>query len=179
MLLSCDQIKQKIREIQLSGPILYSTNPWITYDIVNKYQAGKFFVWCSEYFDSATAHGGSAARAIAPSSCPKEIYDTLQKAWASEDKHNAQVKGYIKTFRRLAKIWLDAGAINKDQANDIISMVTSGSFKIWRPTLYVIPKQPIEIAGRLISVPPKQRAAHGPELQISDLLAHEFDMIER
>ncbi len=163
----------------MSGPILYSTNPWITSDIVNKHRNGEYFVWCSEYFDSATAHGGSAARSIAPSSCPKEIYDTLQKAWVNEDKHNAQVKGYIRTFKRLAKIWLADGSINQDQANDIIGVVTSGSFKIWRPTLYVIPRQPVESAGRLITVPPKKRAAHGPELQILDLKTHEFDMIER
>ena len=163
----------------MTGPVLYSTNPWITYDIATRYRKGVFFVWCSEYFDSNSAIGASAARAIAPSSCPKEIYIQLQKAWDNEDRHNALVTGYIKTFKRLSKAWLADGSINKVQSEEIIGTVTSGSFKIWRPTLYVIPKEPIVLAGRLISVPPKQRAAYGPELQIKDLQQHEFDIIER
>jgi hypothetical protein len=163
----------------VTGPVLYSANPWITYDIVTRYRKGVFFVWCSEYFDSSSAIGGSAGRAIAPSSCPKEIYNQLQKAWDNEDKHNALVTGYIKTFKRLAKVWLADGSISQTESEEIIGTVKSGSFKIWRPTLYVIPKEPIVAAGRLISVPPNKRAAYGPELQISDLQQHEFDMIER
>jgi hypothetical protein len=163
----------------LTGPVLYSTNPWITYDIVTRYRKGNFFVWCSEYFDSSSAIGSSAARAIAPSSCPKEIYIQLQKAWENEDRHNALVKGYITTFKRLAKAWAADGSITKGQSEEIVGTVNSGSFKIWRPTLYVIPKSPIVTAGRLISVPPKKRAAYGPELQIYDLQQHEFDIIER
>lgn len=85
----------------------------------------------------------------------------------------------MKTFKRLAKAWLADGSITKEQSAEIVGTVSSPSFKIWRPTLYVIPKEPIITGGRLISVPPKKRAAYGPELQIADLQQHEFDMIER
>ena len=43
--------------------------------------------------------------------------------------------------------------------------------------MYIIPKDPILSAGRLISVPYGARAAYGPEMQILDLMPHEFDII--
>lgn len=53
----------------------------------------------------------------------------------------------------------------------------SSSWKIWRPVLYVIPRAPIELAGRLHQVPHPDRASYGPELQIDDLHRNEFDLI--
>ena len=54
----------------------------------------------------------------------------------------------------------------------------SPSWKIWRPVLYVIPREKIETSGRLKTVPHKNRAAFGTELQITDLHTDEFDIIE-
>jgi hypothetical protein len=44
--------------------------------------------------------------------------------------------------------------------------------------LYVIPRAPIEAAGRLRSGPRQDRAGYGPEQQVIDLRSDEFDIIE-
>ena len=163
----------------MSGPILYSTNTFIAHDIAMKYRGGKHFVWCCEYYDSRSAPALSAAGQIAPSSNPKRIYDTLHEEKEWEDGHSELIRNYRKTFKRLAKIWVDDKSITVEQSNEIIATIKSSSAKIWRPLLFVIPKAPIEAAGRLITVPRQKRAAYGPELQIVDLMPHEFDVIER
>ena len=163
----------------MAGPVLYSTNPWIAHDIAVRYRAGVHFVWCSEYYDPTTAPSGSAEAAIAPSSSPKGIYDTLHGDCHREDVHSALIKSYKGTLCRLAKGWLSDGSITKNQHDEIIAAVKSKSWRIWRPVLYVIPKAPIEVASRLVKVNHKKRAAYGPEMQIHDLNLHEFDLIER
>lgn len=162
----------------MAGPILYSTNPWLSHVFAEKHLNGKHFIWCSEYFDPKMAPHGSAESAIAPSSSPKGILETLRDDCKREDSHSALIKGYRKTFRRLAKTWYANSIINKDAHDDIMATVNSHSWSIWRPILYIIPRENIENAGRLITVPHKQRAAFGPELQIHDLTVSEFDFIE-
>jgi hypothetical protein len=78
----------------------------------------------------------------------------------------------------LAAEWLAASQIVRDQHDEILATVKAHSWRIWRPLLYIIPRHAIEAAGRLEHVPRKQRAAYGPELRISDLQPHEFDIIE-
>lgn len=163
----------------MAGPILYSTNPWIALEVGRKYRGNRYFVWCSEYYDPTTAAAGTAAAAIGPSSSPKGIYDTLADDCRREDTHSALIRGYRKTFTRLAKKWVADGSITPDQASEIVAVLKSPSWRIWRPVLYVIPAQPITSAGRLHNVVHRSRAAYGPELQILDLQAHEFDAIER
>ena len=169
---------QKIRKRIVAGPLLYSTNCWFAHQVATLYRQGTHFVWCSEYFDPATAPPGSAASAIAPSSSPRGIYDALHGDCAREDSHSSLINGYRKKFRALAAQWLSAEEITKTQHDEIVAAVKSPSWKIWWPVLFVIPRQTIESADRLIQVSRKQRAAYGPELQIVDLRPHEFDMIE-
>lgn len=151
----------------------------MAYDIATRYRGGKHFVWCCEFYDARQAPAMSAAAQIAPSSSPKRIYDTLHEDREFEDGHSALIKGYRKTFKRLAIDWLSDGSITQEQANEITALVKSSSTKIWRPVLYVIPKEPIVASGRLLSVPASRRAGFGPELQIVDLMDGEFDVIER
>ncbi|HYF20820.1 MAG TPA: hypothetical protein VEA40_23335 [Ramlibacter sp.] len=143
-----------------------------------RYRDGVHFAWVCEYFDAGTAPAGSAAAAIAPSSNPKHIYETLWSDVDKEDAHSALIKGYRKTFKALAMAWKAAGSITDDQAKEIIATVKSNSWKIWRPVLYVIPKSGIVPATRIHSVAHGARAAYGPELQIQDLVPAEFDVIE-
>jgi hypothetical protein len=163
----------------MAGPILYSTNPWIAHQIAMNYRGGIHYVWCSEEYDPTAAGGMTAAAAIAPSSSPMELYVQLKAACDREDSHSHLIKGYRKTFRRLAAEWLAAGEITGDQRDEIVATVNAPSWRIWRPQVYVIPRAPIEAAGRLISVPRKHRAAYGLELQICDLREHEFDIMNR
>ena len=95
----------------MAGPIIYSTNPRVAHDIATRYRNDVHFVWCSEYYDPTTATPGTAGAAIAPSSSPKVIFDTLTRECDQEERHSAIIKGYRKTFRRLAAEWLADGSI--------------------------------------------------------------------
>jgi hypothetical protein len=157
--------------------ILYSTNPWIAHDIAERFLNNNHFAWVSEIFDPSTAPSSSATAAVATSSNPCNIYRRLKVDVDTEDRHSALIKEYKRTFKRLAKEWVASGVINQVQCDEIISLVTSNSWKIWRPVLYVIPAEKID-AFRIKSVPHKFRAGLGPELQIANLMSHEFDIIE-
>jgi hypothetical protein len=115
---------------------------------------------------------------IAPTANPCRIYRNLLEECRGTDAHSPLINGYKKTFTRLAKKWLSDSSLSKDHYDEIVVRVRSGTWTVWRPVLYVIPREPIEKAGRLISVPRRDRAAHGPELQIADLQRDEFDIIE-
>lgn len=162
----------------MNTPVLYSTNPWLAHEISMRYRNGIHFVWCSDFFDPKTAPTTSAAARIAPSSSPKGIYDSLYDDYFNEDNHSALIKGYKKTFSRLARDWLSEKTLTKEAHDEIISVVKSNSWKIWRPVLYVIPREQLDKAGRVKSVVRANRASYGPELQILDLHRNEFDLIE-
>ena len=68
--------------------------------------------------------------------------------------------------------------ISEDQRKEIVATVTSKSWRIWRPVLYVIGRSSVIPIDRIKSVPHHRRAAYGPELQILDLKLPEFDLIE-
>ena len=162
----------------MSSQVLYSTNPWFAVDIATRYRKGVHFAWVCEYFDARMAPPGSAAAMIAPSSSPCRIYRNLLEDSAGADGHSALIKGYRKTFSRLAKEWLSDGTLTQEQYDEIIASVRRGTMKIWRPVLYVIPRLTIVPSSRILSVPHRSRASYGPELQIRDLHRHEFDVIE-
>lgn len=162
----------------MTPPILFSTNPWIAHDFAMKYRGGLHYVWCSEYYDPTIASTVSAAAAIAPSSSPKELFDQLKKDCDREDGHSQTIRGHRRTFKRLAADWHASGLISAEQRDEIVATVNARSWRIWRPQLYLIPRAPIEAAGRLLVVPRKSRAAYGPELQIVDLRPEEFTIIE-
>lgn len=163
----------------MSSLLLYSTNPWITYEIVQKYRAGKYYVWCSEYYDPRTAAAATSAAMIAPSSSPKGIFDTLANDCHHEDSHSFLIQQYKKTFKRLAKSWYSKGEIDQKQMQEIIATVNSKSWNIWRPVLFLIPRAKILPTSRIIPVSAQYRAAYGQEFQILDLDSTEFEMIER
>lgn len=162
----------------MTSLLLYSTNPWITLEIGRAYRHGKYSVWCSEHYNPAQALGCSADALVAPSSSPKGIYDRLSSDCHNEDRHSALIKGYRKTFRQLAKRWLQDVSITQIQQNEIIATMRSHSWNIWRPVLFLIPRENIE-PSRILSVDIKERAAYGPEFKICDLHISEFDVMER
>lgn len=162
----------------MASLLLYSTNPWISHEIATKYRKGKHFVWCSEHFDPFKAAAGTSAAAIAPSSSPRGIYEALKRDCDQEDTHSHLIKGYRKTFKRLAKEWWVDQSITEYERDEIISVVNSSSWKIWRPQLFLIPRQHIDSSNRLQSVKRNDRAAYGPEHQICDLDTTEFEIIE-
>jgi hypothetical protein len=163
----------------MSGTILYSTNCRFAHDIAMTYRNGMHFAWVSECYDASKQPIGTPAAATPPSSSPKEIYDNLWKDCEREDSHSDTIKRIKKTFKKLAATWRAEKSITEGDYKEIVGLVHSNSWKIWRPVLYVIPKAPIVAAGRLITVPRTGRAGYGPEGQIIDLHNLEFDVIER
>jgi hypothetical protein len=136
-------------------------------------------VWCSETYNPRRAQPGTSASMIAPSSSPKGIFDNLSCDCDNEDVHSALIKGCRKTYKRLANSWLSDGSINKEQRDEIITTIQSPSWNIWKPVLFLIPRTSIITPTRIRAVAAGQRAAYGPEFQIQDLDASEFEIIER
>ena len=148
---------------------LYSTNPRFSNDFAKRYLDGKHVVWCSESYSPIGA----------PSSNPKEIYRSLEASCDSEDSHSYLIKGYKKTFRRLTLDLFASGTITEEDKNDIITIIGSNSWNIWRPQLYIINRVVIESSRRLIDVPASERASYGNEWRILDLDVSEFEILER
>ncbi len=148
----------------MAGPVLYSTNPYFAVDVARRYRGERFFAWCSEVFSA-----GQEAD-------PKTIYEQLHLAVCSEDRHDARIKRYKTTFKSLSENWLAKGEISKNQRDDIWASCMQPSFRMWRPLLYVIPREPVE--ARLISIPAAKRAGHGNEYIISDLAPADFDIVD-
>jgi hypothetical protein len=148
---------------------LYSTNPYFSHFISEKYLNNKHFVWCSDLYDP----GG------APSSSPCELFISLQKDCDSEDGHSSLIARYKKTFRRLAVIWRAKKIITSEQEDEIVMQINSHSWKIWRPQLYIICRSLIESSNRLMKVPVKSRASTTEEWKIQELDSSEFEIIQR
>lgn len=162
----------------MAGPILYSTNSFMAFDICCRYLGGKHYVWCSEVFDPTTQASTAAGSMIGPTSSPAAIARALFAETQYQDRHSGHIKRYQKKFRRLAPIWAARNLITVAQSQEIRDLVGQNSFLIWRPFVYIIPRAPLDAADRLITVPIKDRATHGPEYQIHDLDTQEFDIME-
>ena len=161
----------------MAGPVLYSANPWFSPEVAKKYRQGNHFAWVCEFFDSSLAPAGSGGELIAPSSNPRKIYDDLLQDWRGQDEHSRIIKDHVRTFSRLAKKWRADGEIAEHQYGELVASARSRSWRIWKPVLYVIPRQGLA-AGRIKEVRRSDRAGYGPELQIVDLQSHEFDIVD-
>jgi hypothetical protein len=162
----------------LAGPILYSTNPFFSIDVARRYRGERFYAWCSEVFSEGQQAGNAPSSMVAASSDPMTIYEQLHRAVSSEDRNDKRIQGYKKTFRRLASAWLDGGEITQEQHDEIKAACNQTRWRMRRPLLYVIPRAPVEAAGRLQLVPVNRRAGPGNEFIIPDLAPPEFDIIE-
>jgi hypothetical protein len=161
----------------MAGPVVYSTNPWYSLEVADKYRGGNHFAWICEHFDPEQEAVLTAGSLVAPSSNPRKIYEELLSEFNAQEGHSSVISRHKRTFRRLAKIWFAEGSIDQAQHDEIVASVNAHSWKIWKPVLYVIPKAGIN-PSRIISVPRKDRAGYGPELQIPDLRREEFDLID-
>ena len=160
----------------MPGPVLYSTNPYFAVDVARRYRGERFYAWCSEVFSAGQEAGNAPSRMIAASSDPKTIYEQLHLAVCSEDRHDARIRRYKRTFKTLAETWLAKGEISKDQRDEIWASCMQPSFRMWRPLLFVIPREPVQ--ARLMNVSAGKRAGHGSEYTISDLAPTDFDIVD-
>ena len=160
----------------MSAPVIYSTNVMLKYLIQEKFQNDVHYVWSSEYFDSNKRPAYSSGALVPPSSNPADIYRDLKNAVERGDSHNAKIIEQKAVLVRLATKWAQDGKISQAEKDEIIYWVTTARFDLWKPLLYVIPREPIELQIQI--VPPDKRASFGNEYIISDLERSKFDIIE-
>lgn len=133
-------------------------------------------MWVSECFDPLDS--SAPGLAVGRSASPCDIFIELLTDCRKQDRRSPLVKRYRKKFRALAKEWRAHDRIGRSDYDEILGLMQHG-FNIWMPLLYVIPRAPIEEAGRLQLVPAAKRATPGVEYRIFDLMPHEFDIIRR
>ncbi len=134
-------------------------------------------MWASEVFDPLAVGSGVASGLVGGrTSSPRAIFEELSADCEQEEQHSDHIKRYRRKFRSLAKTWRAANEINDLQYAEILSLLGRG-WNIFKPLLYVIPRAPIENAGRLRLVEPGRRATLGPKYQIKDLMPDEFDIL--
>jgi hypothetical protein len=160
----------------VSGHFLYSTNVFLKQEIQRQYRGDIHYVWCSEVFDPKTTGAYTSTALIAPSSSPAAIYRELRRDVDGQDMHSAKIAAQKLSVTKLAIDWDAAGQLKAGEKDEIIYMVQHAGFALWRPVLYVIPRD--KVASRISLVPIANRAGFGPEYIISDLQRSEFDMIE-
>lgn len=160
----------------MSAPVLYSTNTFLKFHIQQRFRNDVHWVWCSEIFDSSKAAPLSPNSLVAPSSSPADIYRELQRDVERRDGHSGKISAQRASLQALAIEWEARGEISSQDMQEIIFMVTTASFDLWRPLLYVIPAP--TPASRLQLVPIEKRASFGKEYIISDLKRAEFDLLE-
>ncbi|HEV7858386.1 MAG TPA: hypothetical protein VGO91_07125 [Pyrinomonadaceae bacterium] len=161
----------------MPSALLYSTNSYLKLYIQEIYRGDVHFVWCSEQCDSKTLSSYSPGALTAPSSNPADIYKELKRDVEGRDRHSAKINAQKARFTGLAITWEQAGEITTSQKDDIIYLVSTADFSLWRPLLYVIPRTSA-IEPRLQHVPMAGRAGIGIEYKLPDLKRSEFEIIE-
>lgn len=160
----------------MRGTVLYSINVFLKFFIEQEYRHDVHYAWCSDVFDSRKAPAYSRSAQVPPTSNPVDIYRDLQDAVRKTDQHNAKITAQKTSLKALAIRWEGAGEISTSEKDEIIVMVDTASFDLWRPLLYVIPYEPVKL--RVSLVPVAERAGFGNEYIIADLQRTDFDMIE-
>jgi len=154
--------------------LLYSTNPWYATHFARRYAGGRHAVWCSQSFDPGAQDSISWFAAVAPTSSPRRLFAAVRH----EDEHDEQIARYKDTFTQIARLWHEQGRIGWQDRREIVADMRRPSWRIWRPLIYLIPRQQIEAAGRLRLASASRRASVGPEWRIVDLMPHEFDIMD-
>lgn len=157
-------------------PILYSTNTFLKLLINEKYLGDIHYVWCSDCFDSSKTGAYGVAAIAAPSSDPSRIYKQLQADVQKSDRHSAKINEQKLSFAKLAADWKADGRLSASDAEEIVYMADNADFQLWRPLLYVIPRE--KVITRLQDVPIARCASLGREFIIPDLKRDEFDIVE-
>jgi hypothetical protein len=161
----------------MASPFLYSTNPWIKFDIYQRYRGDRHWVWCSDFFDARKYYLHIGSGHMPPSSNPAEIYEELKAATLHRpDFHCHHIVRVKLNLQQRALEWAADGSITNDDAQDVAYQLDHAAISDWRPLLYVIHRASVE--ARLVVVPPADRANPiAVEWTLADLLPHEFDVL--
>ncbi|HLP97999.1 MAG TPA: hypothetical protein VK149_06105 [Sideroxyarcus sp.] len=159
----------------MSGPFLYSTNPFIKLLIQERYRNDEHYVWCAESFDANKQPGFTAASLVAASSNPASIYKELRMGCQKGEKHCSKIKEVRASLKALAVAWEAAGEITEDDKQEIILLADDPDPMYWQPLIYVIHKERVQ--DRLENVPLVSRASWGKEFVLKNMKRTEFDII--
>jgi hypothetical protein len=154
--------------------LLYSASTWLAFTIAERFYGGVHYVWCSPFYDAATA---ARHLSIPPSSSPAEIYWRLEEDTRRGDRHSAAVQQSRNGVRRGAQAQRDAGVVTDSQLSEIRLIVKTAETREFRPVLYVIPFE--RVRGQAAEVPPPERASpFSVEYRIQRLRKDCFDLLE-
>lgn len=162
-----------------SGPpkpiLLWTASNTIKHMIGSRY-LGYHFVWCSPVFDASAVARYTPGARQPPSSDPASIYRVLHADVKAGDRHSDAIERQRKSCKATALKLLAEGKLSGDQAAEVASIVDASQVSDWRPLIYAIPFELVNIRVQL--VPVDQRASLEPEYIIPDLRDHEFHVIE-
>src|SRR5882762_3472169 len=101
--------------------LLYSTNTLLPYHVNQTYYGELHYVWCSAFFGADNIP--SPYRPNPPSSSPQGIYETLQGAVETGDRHCERVRLSKAGLRRGATFKHGRGEITNTQRLEILDKV--------------------------------------------------------
>jgi hypothetical protein len=156
--------------------IYYSTNAWITWHIKTNFFGDRHFVWCSDFFDRNQFGPHHPAALVPPSSSPRHMYQRLKEDVDGSDTHSADILKVRTNFQKVLTDKLADGDLTNDEYTECLALMEQNDLKIFRPVLYVIPKNGLSSAVERVPMP--HRAGSGVEHLIRDLKGSEFHMIE-
>jgi hypothetical protein len=161
----------------MPGPFLFSAMPYMKFYIYRTYRNDIHYVWCSEVYDHSSTLVPRTSLPSPPSSDPADICRQVRHAIDRRDRHDHRLTGWKTILITRVAAWEADGSLDPADAQELVFMLNSDDFQIWRPLLYVIHRSAID-PGRIHSVPPAQRAGFGREFVIEDLAGSEFEPLE-
>ncbi len=155
--------------------MLYSVNAWLAYIIQQIYYNEVHYVWTTDHLDPKSPW----YEGITPvSSCPRQIYRTLEESVRSGDRHCSKIQTIEVGILKGAAHKREVGIISKEQEKEIATIVDAAQISDFRPLLYLIPFFP-EVARIARKVPVKDRAHPLSVEYVIDLLPrHCFHITE-
>jgi hypothetical protein len=156
---------------------LFSAMPHMKFYINRTYRNDVHYVWCSESYDHASSLVPRVALPSPPTSDPAAICRQVKQAVANKDRNDHRLIAWRTMLLGHVAAWETDGSLAPADAQDLVFILSSGDFDIWRPLLYVIDRSMIDPA-RIKLVPPGLRAGYGREYIIEDLVGSEFEPLE-
>jgi hypothetical protein len=154
--------------------LLYSASTWLAFTIAERFYGGVHYVWCSPFYDAATA---ARHLSIPPSSSPAEIYWNLEQDTRRGDRHSAAIKQSRSGVLRGAEANHKAGLVSDFQYSEITFTVENAHIREFRPVLYVIPFD--RVREMATEVPAHERASpFSVEFRFTRLRNDCFDVLE-
>ncbi len=149
------------------NPFLYSVGTQLAYKIAKRYYGNIHYVWCTTEFNSAKQP---------PTSNPATICKRYIEQIATGDRHTKEIRDNMAGILRGAKAKLNSGVINKQEYNEIRSIVSVAEYEAFFPILYIVESRKVKDKYKEVVV--AERASdEAVEYKVENLQADEFEII--